>query len=68
MRSDTHRSSRARLAALLTAGLPDPNSQGVAGSLVQLGIDPNGPQFQAAEKTCTQQTGYGKGASESSGS
>lgn len=31
---------------------PDPNSQGVVGSLIQLGIDPNSPQFQAAEKAC----------------
>jgi hypothetical protein len=31
---------------------PDPNSQGVVGSLVQLGIDPNSAQFQAAEKAC----------------
>jgi hypothetical protein len=31
---------------------PDPNSQGVVGSLIQLGIDPNSPQFQAARKVC----------------
>lgn len=31
---------------------PDPNSQGAVSSLVQLGIDPNSPQFQAAQKTC----------------
>jgi hypothetical protein len=31
---------------------PDPNSQGVVSSLVQLGIDPNSPQFHAAQKAC----------------
>jgi hypothetical protein len=31
---------------------PDPNSQGAVSSLIQLGIDPNSPQFQAAQKTC----------------
>lgn len=31
---------------------PDPDSQGVIGSLIQLGIDPNSPQFQAAQKSC----------------
>ena len=31
---------------------PDPNSQGVVSSLIQMGIDPNSPQFQAAQKTC----------------
>ena len=31
---------------------PDPNSQGVVSSLVQLGIDPNSPQFQAAQRSC----------------
>jgi hypothetical protein len=31
---------------------PDPNSQGAVGSLIQLGIDPNSPQFQAAQEAC----------------
>jgi hypothetical protein len=31
---------------------PDPSSQGAVSSLVQLGIDPNSPQFQAAQKAC----------------
>lgn len=31
---------------------PDPNSQGVVGSLIQLGIDPNSPQFAAAQQAC----------------
>ena len=31
---------------------PDPNSQGVVGSLIQLGIDPNSSQFKAAERAC----------------
>jgi hypothetical protein len=31
---------------------PDPNSNGVISGAISLGINPNSPQFQAAQKAC----------------
>jgi hypothetical protein len=47
---------------------PDPNANGAIAGGSGSGNDQATPQFQAAKKTCSQQTGYGKGAAESSGS
>jgi hypothetical protein len=47
---------------------PDPNSNGVISGNSSDGIDQASPQYQSAQKTCSQQTGYGQNATESSGS
>jgi hypothetical protein len=47
---------------------PDPNSNGAITGNSSDGINPASPQYQSAQKTCSQQTGYGKGATERSGS
>jgi len=47
---------------------PDPQSNGAISGNSSDGINPASPQYQSAQKTCSQQTGYGKNATESSGS
>jgi len=47
---------------------PDPSANGSISGSSGDGINPASPQYQSAQKTCSQQTGYGKGATESSGS
>jgi hypothetical protein len=47
---------------------PDPNSNGAISGNSSDGINPASPQYHSAKKTCSQQTGYGKNATESSGS
>jgi hypothetical protein len=47
---------------------PDPNSQGAISGNSSDGIDPSSPQYQSAQRTCSQQTGYGQNATKSSGS
>lgn len=47
---------------------PDPNSNGAITGNSADGINPGSPQYQTAQKICSQQTGFGKGATISSGS
>lgn len=46
---------------------PDPNSSGGISGNSSDGINIHSPQYQSAQKTCSQKTGYGKNASYSSG-